>query len=142
MLDVGQFVRNNRRDFARFEPLQKARGDRDRGILRVPTGGEGVGLVGVDEIDFWHRDAGIARQPFDGPVEVGRLPRVDLLGVLHAQHQLVGVPVAEEVGDHGKAERQHHASGAANEVTHDHEDAREGSQQNPSSQRVEHVCAR
>ena len=71
-LDMRQFVRNHGGDFARLEIAQQARRHGDRGVLRVAAGGEGVGLLGVDDIEPGRRDAGALRQRLDHVVEVGR----------------------------------------------------------------------
>ena len=107
--DMGQFVGDHGRDFAGFEVFQEARGHRDRGVLRIAAGGEGIGLLGLDDIDRRGRDAGLAREDINHVIELGHAGALHRHGILHAQHQLVGIPVAEEIGHQREAEGDHHA---------------------------------
>ena len=63
--DVGQLVGNHRGDFTRLEGLQQAARNSDHRILRIAACSEGVGLVGLDDVDFRHRQAGIPCEPTD-----------------------------------------------------------------------------
>ena len=62
VLDVGQLVRDHAGDLVAVEQAHQAGGDRDRGVLRVAAGGEGVRLVAADEIDLGHRQPGVRRE--------------------------------------------------------------------------------
>jgi hypothetical protein len=54
------------------EHLQDAGGGRHGGVLGVAAGGEGVGLVFVDDVDLGHRQLGPPGQLAHHVVEVGR----------------------------------------------------------------------
>jgi hypothetical protein len=62
-------------------------------------------------------------------VQLRRAAGVDLLGAVHAQHQLVGIPVGETVHGERDRERDDHAALAADEITHGEEQTRHRGQQ-------------
>jgi len=49
----------------RREALEQPLADRHQCVVAVPAGGKGVGLVGRENADFGHLDAGVARQLLD-----------------------------------------------------------------------------
>ena len=75
LLHVAQLMRQHAGDLLAAEMAQQAGGCRDRGVLGVAAGGEGVGLVLVDQVDARHRQAGALGQALDDAVELGRLVR-------------------------------------------------------------------
>jgi hypothetical protein len=108
VLHVGQFVGHHAAQLALAEHLQDAGGGRDGGVLGVAAGGEGVGLVFVDDVNLGHRQLGPAGQLAHHVVEVGRAGFVHLLRVVHAQHHLVGEPVGEDVHRAAEDQREEH----------------------------------
>ncbi|MNP27484.1 hypothetical protein D3C76_1203970 [compost metagenome] len=52
--------------FFRREAFQQALADGHQGVVPVPAGGEGVGLVGGEDAHFRHLDAGFAGEFFHG----------------------------------------------------------------------------
>ena len=61
MLHVGELVRHHAAELALGEDAHDAGGRGNRGVLRIAAGGEGVGLVLVDEVDARHRDPAPSR---------------------------------------------------------------------------------
>src|SRR5262249_50073314 len=68
--------------------------------------------------------------------KVGRGTLVDLARTIHAENHPVGVPVSDEVRNRGDAEGNQHARLAADQVTHKHENGREGGHEERSAQNV------
>ena len=75
----------------------------------------------ADQVDLGHRQAGALRQPRDHVVELGGAGPGHRLGMVHAQHHLVRVPVGEGVGADREQQGDHHAAGAAEQVADAHE---------------------
>ena len=123
MADVAQLMRHDAGDLLAAEMAQQAGGCRNRGMFGIAAGGEGVGLLLVDQIDARHRQAGALGEALHDTVELGRLVGADLLRVAHAQHHLVAVPVGEQVHAQGHHQRQYKAGLAAQEVADDQEEA-------------------
>ena len=139
MLDVGQLVRHHATHFAGIEQAQQAGGGRHGGVLRIAAGGEGVGRVFIDEIDARHGEFGLLGQLLHGLIELGGRRCIHLAGVVHLQHHLVGEPVGEEVGDHGKAQRHDHAVLAPDGGPDDTEERGDGGHQGKCLDPVEHA---
>ncbi len=55
----------HRLNFVRGEPLEQALTHGDQRIVSVPAGGERVGLIGWEDTDLGHLDAGIAGKLLD-----------------------------------------------------------------------------
>ena len=76
--DVRHLVGDDALQFLAVHQLEQAPGHGDRGVLRVAAGGEGVGRVGVDDVDL---GLGYARRDGDflddvvQLVELGRVGR-------------------------------------------------------------------
>jgi len=116
-------MRHDARHLVAVQALQQPGGRGDGGVGRVAARREGVGLGVVDQVDLGHRHAGAPGQAFHDAVELAAARRVEGLGAIHAQHDLVGVPVGEQIGDRGDAERDHHAGRAADQIA-DHAEQR------------------
>ena len=137
VLHVAELVRHHRGDLVAVERAEEPGGRRDRGVLGVSAGGEGVGLRAVDDVDLRHRQAGLAAQaPARARRYSGARPRVDLAGAVHPQHHLVRVPVGEEVHAGGEDQREHHAAGAADQVADAHEDRRQRGEEHGGAHEV------
>src|SRR6516162_9265586 len=105
-------------------------------MLGVASGCECVGLRIVHEIDARDGQAGAAGEILHEVHEVRGRGRVDLVGVVHSEHQLVRVPVAGEIHAGGDEERDHRAAPATDEVAYSHEEGGEPGQQNGGTQMV------
>ena len=136
VLHVRQLVGQDARQLLLGEHAEEARGRRDRGVLRVAAGGEGVRLCAVDDVDARHRHGRPSRELLDDGVKARRGGAVRRLRPVHGQHHLVGVPVGEEVHRHGHGERDHHAGAAADQPAHAEEQPGQGRQQKSRSNRV------
>ena len=95
----------------------------------VAPGRERVGLRIVHQVDARHRQAGALRQLAHQAHELGRGPLVDLVGAVHRQHELVGVPVGEQVHAGGDQQGDHGAGLAADQEADTHEQGGEPCQQ-------------
>ncbi|MCY1300232.1 hypothetical protein D9M70_497930 [compost metagenome] len=88
------------------EALQQALAHGHQCIVAVPAGGEGVGLVGGEDADFRHLDAGFAGQLLDGlqqPLLVAGAGLGDDLGTgAHLRH-----PLGDEQRNQGAGEAEH-----------------------------------
>jgi hypothetical protein len=132
--DVAELVGEHASDFLARKYLQQSGRHRHRRVLGVASGCECIGLRIVHEINARHGQAGAAREILHQVHELGGRGLIDLVGVMHRQHQLVRIPVAGEVHDGGDEERDHGAACAADEVAHPHEQGGEAGQQNGGTQ--------
>jgi hypothetical protein len=112
---------------------------RDGRVLGIAPGGEGVGLLGRDDVHARHGHAGLAGQPPHDAVEPRGLRLGDGLGPIHRQHDLVGPPVAGEVHGQRQHERDHHALLPAESTAEQHEHGGEDRQQQRGLEDVGHV---
>ena len=103
-----QFVRQHSFEFLVIEQAQDAVGHRHRGVLRIAPRGKGIRRLGGQKVDFRHGQPGAAGQTLHHLVNAGQLLARDRARVVHPEHQLVGVEVAEEVhaGGHGKCDKR------------------------------------
>ena len=88
-------------------------------MLGIASGGKGVGLGFVDQIDARHGQSGALRQFVHDVVELRCTRRIDFLRLVHAQHDLVGEPVGEDVHRAAERKREQHAVCAAEGGTDD-----------------------
>ncbi len=121
--------------FAR-QLLQEPRGGRDGGVLRVAAGGKGVRLRVVDDVDLRHRQAGPPGKLLHDRIIFRRRARVDFARTVHAQDQLVGVPVAEQIHGRRDQEGNQRAVRATDQIADAHEQRRQQRQQHG---RLHHV---
>jgi hypothetical protein len=126
---VRELVRHHAFDLVAAQRLEQAGGRGDRGVLRVAAGREGIRLRILDDVDPGLGQAGACGEVADQAVEFRRSRLVDRLGAIHPQHQLVGVPVSEQVHGAGDRERDHHALLSADQEARRQEQPRHGCQQ-------------
>jgi len=100
-------------------------------MLGIAARGEGIGLGIVHDVDARHRQAGAAGQPGDDAVVLAAGAFIHLLGAIHAQHHLVGLPQAEHVHRQCDEKGDDHAGLPADYRAHGHEDARQRGEQQP-----------
>ena len=81
MAHVAQLMRHHAGDLLAAEMAQQAGGRGHGGVLGIAAGGEGVGLLLVDDVDARHRQAGALGEVLHDAVELGRLVGPDLLRV-------------------------------------------------------------
>ena len=74
VLDVGELVRDHAGQLVAVQALHQAAGHGDRAVVRVAAGGEGVGLVGLDQVD---RRASAAARAAPAPAPARRAPARD-----------------------------------------------------------------
>ena len=89
--------------------------------MRIAPRREGIGLIVLDEIDLRHGKIGICGQIANDGVIFRCVRLIDLDRVVHVQHHLVGIPVAEQIHARGYDKGDHHAAGSADEKTDAHE---------------------
>ena len=133
VLHVRKLVAHDGADLAAVEHGEKARGGGDGGVGRVAAGGEGVGLVALDDGDLGHGQAG-ALGHVAHVIGIGAHAGIgmvwsDFLRAVHREHDLVGVPVADQVADKGHGKGDRHAGRAANEIADADEQGRQRRQE-------------
>ena len=84
---MGELVGEDAGDLVVVEDAHDAGGDGDGGVLGVAAGGEGIRLIGVDDADARHGEAGAAREFLDEVVELRCLFARDFLGAAPAQDE-------------------------------------------------------
>ena len=78
--DVTDLVGQHAAQLLPVAGLEDALGDRDRGVVGVAAGGEGVGLHVGRDVELGHRHAGLGGQLADDAVVLGHLLLGDGLG--------------------------------------------------------------
>ncbi|MNS57432.1 hypothetical protein D3C72_903170 [compost metagenome] len=145
VLHVGQFVRHHPAHLLARQHVQQAAGRGDGGVLRIAAGGEGVGLVVGDDGDGRQGQARIGRHLLHvgdiGPDHGVGVGLVHHLGPVHLQHDLVGVPVAEQVHPRRHKQGDHHAGRAADQIAQTHEQGGHHGQQGEGLEMVHAVQA-
>lgn len=68
---MGQFVSQDALQFVGRQESQDPFGDSHSGVLRIASGGKGVGLGRRGDVHPWHRQPGPIRQPSNHGVELG-----------------------------------------------------------------------
>jgi hypothetical protein len=121
---------------SRRQAAQQAGGGGHGRVLRIAAGGEGIGLGLVDDVDLRHGQFGARRQIAHHAIEFRRGALVDLARIVHAQHHLVGVPVAEQVHRGSDHQRDQHAAFAADQIADAHEERRHEGQQHRGADEV------
>ena len=118
------------------ERLHEPGGHGDRGVLRIPAGGERVRLRVVHQEHPRHRQSGPSGERGHEVHQIGRGARIDLMGAVHRQHHPIRIPVGEEVGRRRDQQRDGGAAGAADQIADAHEQGRETGQQDRRSEVV------
>jgi hypothetical protein len=108
--------------------LHQAAGDRDRGVVRIAAGREGVRLAGLQDVDLGHGQIRVARQLLDQAEQLRRLGPRHLPRIVHAQHHLVRVPVCEPVHGECYDERDQQPAFARQKIADRQEQAGHGGQ--------------
>ncbi len=116
--------------------MQQPRGGRHGGVFRIAPGGEGIGLRIVDHIDLRHRQVRVGGQLLDDAVEAGRAVAIDLARAVHRKHDLVGLPVSEEVHAQRDKERDHHTRLAADHEADEQEQRGQAREQNGGAEEI------
>ena len=124
--DVRELVGEDAAQLVLGEQFGDPAGDRDRGVLGVAAGGEGVGLVLGDHVEARHRQPGAGRQFADDLVEARRFRLLDRLRPAHLQRQFVAEEVGAEVDQQGDAEEEGGGAGAADQGADHDQQARRG----------------
>ncbi len=110
---MGQFVGQHAGRLFLAEAPQQALRHRNGGVVGIAAGGEGVRLVVLHHVDLGHGQFGLLGQLADQPDQRGRLTLADFSRAVHAQDQLVGVPVGESVHGERQDEGDHQPRFAA-----------------------------
>ena len=126
---MAEFVRHHALDLVMAEHREQAGGRRHGRMLRIAAGGKGVGLGLVDDIDFRHRQLRALGEVSDQIVEFGVAGGIDLDRVVHFQHDLVGVPVSEQVHARSDQQGDDRTAAAAQRIAQNHEQRRQRRQQ-------------
>src|SRR5271157_3578362 len=97
-------------------------------VVRVASGGEGVGRIARDEVDLGHRQADFLRQALDDVVNARQIIAANGLGAISGKRNLVGEKIGNKIHDGGKDERHQHSALAAEGSPGQHEQERHGGQ--------------
>ncbi len=141
---MGQFVRHYAADLGAVQHVEQAGRRRHGGILGITARRKGVRLVVRDDGDLGQRHAGIGRHLFYvrhiGPHDGIGVALVHHLGLVHFQHDLVGIPVAEQVHPCGQHKGDGHATRAADHEADAHEQGCHRGQKNEGLEMVHVTC--
>ena len=88
----------------RGKQAQDALGDGDHAVFGIAARGEGVGSLLGHHGDARHGNPGVGGQLAHHLVDHGRFAFGQFAGLIHPQHDLVGIPVTPHVHDQGEAE--------------------------------------
>ena len=116
VLDVGQLVGHDARHFFAAQRPEKPRRRGDGRVFGVSPGGEGVRLVGFDDVDLRHGEVCVAGQILDHVDQIRSLARADLAGVVHPEHGGVRGPEGKKVHPQGDDKGERHAGLTAEEI--------------------------
>lgn len=119
VIDVGKLVGDDAAKFFWREDIHDAAGDGHGGVFWVAARGEGVGLVGVDDIECGHGQACVLGEFLGERVDVTAF---NACGVVATQDGFVGVPERPEVGGEGDDKGNRHACSAADEAANSHKE--------------------
>ncbi len=118
---MGQFMGEYAFDLRPGHQVQKALGNRNSRVFRVPAGGKGVGLILGDDIDLGHGQLGPVCQGLDDGIEFRSLAWGDWLGPVHFQDHLIRIPVAEKIHTAGKNQGNDQALPASQKLSDEHD---------------------
>lgn len=139
--DMGELVCHHARDLLLAHQVEQPGVHGDRPALRAAAGGEGVGLVLVDDVEGGHGQAGALRQCLHHGMQARRILRPDGLGVVHREHDAVAVPPGPEVGAAGEEEGDDHALLATDGVADADEERGQPRQQDRRAHVAGHVAS-
>ena len=123
VLDVGQLVGDHPFELLLRHVLENARRHRDDGVLGVPPGGKGVGLLVRRHRDPGHRESGPLAKAVHHPVELGRLRFGDHACAVHPEHHAVGEEVHDEIERTAQNQREDEPLRAAEQLAGEQEEA-------------------
>ena len=133
MQHVAQFVRDHAFELAVVHQLQNARGERDRGVVRIAAGGEGVGRRLRRDVELRHGNVPCAGPDSRPAARCGRRLRRGFrrqrLRSAHRKRDLIGEEIAGEIHRHGDDEAVFDAPVACQSATPDHQDRAQQAQQ-------------
>ena len=113
----------------RLQNLQQAGGRGYSCIFRIAAGSEGIGLRILDQIDGRHRQIRRFGQASNNGEEFRSIFLMRFHRIVHAQHHLVRLPVAEQVHCQSNEKRNQCATGATDEISNAHKQGCQSSQQ-------------
>ena len=135
---VAEFMSEHAFQFIVVEQSEDALGYGDGSVVRIASGGEGVGRIGRDDIDLGHRQADFLRQALDDVVDARQIFAADGLGAIGGERDLVGEKVGNEIQDGGEGQRHQHSVLAAESAPGQHEQQRHGGEQERGFEYVAH----
>jgi len=141
VFDVGQFVRDHALDLVAGHQMQQPRRDGDSRVVFVAAGGKSVGRVGGNNVNLRHRDLRLLRQIRHGFVKSGSVRPDDRSGVVHLQNNRVRKPVAAEIHQDRKNERDHHARSPGDQIADNDQHSGKDAQKQDDFQRVHAVVS-
>ena len=103
--DVRQLVADDALELLAVELLQEAGGDRDRCVLRVAAGGEGVGGGVVDDVDLGHRHVRGDRHLRTTLMSCGAVVASTSLRLRTREHEPVAAEARADAGQAAEDER-------------------------------------
>jgi hypothetical protein len=106
VLDVRELVREHAPDLVGRQVLQQPLRHRDRSVLRVPAGREGVRLLGRDQEQPRPRDPRPLREVLHDPLELRHRAGLERLCPARLQREPVREPVAGDVHEDGEADEE------------------------------------
>ena len=104
----------------------------------IAAGGEGVGLVGLDQVDRRHRQLRALRQLLPPAVQLGRAGAGHRPRIVHAQHHLVRAPPGEDVRAERYSQRDQRPAASAQQIAHGQEQRRQRRQQQTRACDIHH----
>ena len=119
---------------------EQALGHGQRRLRVAAAGGEGVRLLGWDQIQARHGKTGPLGEVADVRIEIGRLALVDRPCPAGLERDPVGEPEHDEVEDDGDQEEGHEATRAADEAAEPHEQSAQPGDENPGTEPRTHSC--
>ena len=136
ILHVRKLVRKNAFELRIREDAQDAFGRRHGGVLGIPPGCERVGRRIGDHVHLRHWQHHLPGQTFDDVEEA--MAGSDLLRAVHAQHDLVGPPVRDEVHHGGEEKGDDQTVRTAEHFANDQQQAAEQPEQEGGLHTIRH----
>ena len=136
--DVAEFVGQHAFQFFVSQQIENALGHGNRSMLRIASGGKGIGRVGWNHVHLRHGQADLLSQALDGVVGARQLLARDRLRAIHGQRDLVGEEIRNEIHDRGEGQRQQHSVLSTEGAAHEHQQQRQRGQQKRGLECVSH----
>ena len=125
-------------EFFVVEQTENALSYGDRSVVRIASGGEGVGRIGRDYVDLGHRQADFLRQALDDVIDARQIFAADGLGAIGGERDLVGEKVGNEIQDGGENQRYQHSALPAEGATGQHQQQRHDGKQKSGLEYIAH----